>query len=411
MLQKNKTWQGNSVKRRNSAFFLFVFLGMLTAFGPFVTDMYLPSLPAMGEYFSAGASLVQLGLTFSMLGLAVGQLLFGPLSDKYGRRPPLLAAMLLFLLSTVGCICAPSIEVFVALRFVQGIAGAGGIVISRSIAADKFKGVNLAKALALIGAINGLAPVAAPVIGGTALKIVSWKGIFGILFVLGVILLCGCINFKESLSKTKFSKKKISETLSMFKPLFGNKKYLFYVLQMSFAHGLLFAYISSSPFIIQSHYGYSSFAFGLLFAINSVAIVAGAAAAVKFKSQENCVAVSCCGMLICSILTALALRFSAPLLVFEGLLMAMLFMIGLTFTASVALALNNARGQAGTASALLGAMGFLFGSIVSPLVGLGDIMLSSGLVFIACACGSMICGVGALRRTAQSKVCGGASAA
>lgn len=146
---------------------------MLTAFGPFVTDMYLPSLPAMGEYFSAGASLVQLGLTFSMLGLTAGQLLFGPLSDKYGRRPPLLAAMLLFLLSTVGCICAPSIEVFVALRFVQGIAGAGGIVISRSIAADKFKGVNLAKALALIGAINGLAPVAAPVIGGTALKIVS----------------------------------------------------------------------------------------------------------------------------------------------------------------------------------------------------------------------------------------------
>lgn len=410
MLQKNKTWQGNSVKRRNSAFFLFVFLGMLTAFGPFVTDMYLPSLPAMGEYFSAGASMVQLGLTFSMLGLAAGQLLFGPLSDKYGRRPPLLAAMFLFLISTVGCICAPSIEVFVVLRFVQGIAGAGGIVISRSVAADKFKGLNLAKALALIGAINGLAPVAAPVIGGTALKFMSWKGIFVILFVLGVVLLCGCLHFKESLSTTKRSKKKLSKTLSLFKPLFGNKKYLFYVMQMSCAQGLLFAYISASPFIIQQHYGYSSFAFGLLFALNSVAIVVGAAAAVRFKSQENCIAVSCWGMLFCSILTAAALRLCAPLFVFEGLLMVMLFMIGLTFTAAVALAMNSARGQAGTASALLGAMGFLFGSIVSPLVGLGDIMTSSGIVFIACACGAMAFGYAALRGSA-AKVFTGESAA
>lgn len=411
MLQKNKTWQGNSIKRRNSAFFLFVFLGMLTAFGPFVTDMYLPSLPAMGDYFSAGASMVQLGLTFSMLGLAAGQLLFGPLSDKYGRRPPLLAAMLLFLLSTVGCICAPSIEVFVALRFVQGIAGAGGIVISRSVAADKFKGENLAKALALIGAINGLAPVAAPVIGGTALRVMSWKGIFGILFVLGALLLGGCLHFKESLSKTKRSKKKLSKTLSLFKPLFGNKKYLFCVLQMSFAQGLLFAYISASPFIIQQHYGYSSFAFGLLFALNSVAIVVGAGVAVRFKSQENCIAVSCWGMLVCSILTAAALRVSAPLFVFEALLMAMLFMIGLTFTAAVALAMNSARNQAGTASALLGAMCFLFGSIVSPLVGLGDIMTSSGIVFIACACGAMIFGFAALRGAAARKVCRGESAA
>ena len=116
---------------------------MLTAFGPFVTDMYLPSLPAMADYFSASASWVQLGLTFSMLGLAAGQILFGPLSDKYGRRAPLLASMMLYLLATLGCIFAPNIEFFVALRFAQGIAAAGGIVISRSIATDKFKSKNI----------------------------------------------------------------------------------------------------------------------------------------------------------------------------------------------------------------------------------------------------------------------------
>lgn len=160
-MKQKKTWQGHSATRRNSALFLFVFLGMLTAFGPFVTDMYLPSLPAMTEYFSTSTSWVQLGLTFSMLGLAAGQILFGPLSDKYGRRLPLLLSMGLFLAATLGCIFAPNILCFVVLRFVQGIAAAGGIVISRSIATDKFKGQNLAKALAIVGAINGIAPVAA----------------------------------------------------------------------------------------------------------------------------------------------------------------------------------------------------------------------------------------------------------
>lgn len=176
MTKEEKPRRGGLIKKRNSAFFLFVFLGMLTAFGPFVTDMYLPSLPAMADYFSAGASMVQLGLTFSMLGLAAGQILFGPLSDKYGRRKPLLWAMILFLLSTVGCVFAPNIESFVLLRLVQGVAGAGGIVISRSVAADKFKGRNLAKALAVIGAINGIAPVAAPVIGGDGFKVYVLEG-------------------------------------------------------------------------------------------------------------------------------------------------------------------------------------------------------------------------------------------
>ena len=116
-------------KNGNSKFFLLTLLGMLTAFGPFVTDMYLPSLPSMGEYFKTTPSLVQLGLTASMIGLAAGQIFFGPLSDKYGRRSPLLAAMYLFIISTIGCIFAPTIEIFVILRLLQGIAGAGGIVI------------------------------------------------------------------------------------------------------------------------------------------------------------------------------------------------------------------------------------------------------------------------------------------
>ena len=160
-IKKKKDELTYKVNNGNSKLFLLTLLGMLTAFGPFVTDMYLPSLPSMGEYFRTTPSLVQLGLTASMIGLAAGQIFFGPLSDKYGRRSPLLAAMYLFIIATIGCIFAPTIEIFVVLRLLQGIAGAGGIVISRSVATDMFTGKELAKTLAIIGAINGVAPVAA----------------------------------------------------------------------------------------------------------------------------------------------------------------------------------------------------------------------------------------------------------
>lgn len=179
--------------------FLLILLGMLTAFGPFVTDMYLPALPTMTGYFGTSVSMVQLGLTFSMIGLALGQLLVGPVSDKYGRRRPLIASMVLFIISTVACIFSPDVVFFTAMRFLQGIAGAGGIVISRSVATDEFSGKELMKMLAIIGAINGIAPIAAPVVGGVMLSATDWRGIFAVLLLLGVVLLVGSIMFRESL--------------------------------------------------------------------------------------------------------------------------------------------------------------------------------------------------------------------
>ena len=149
--------------RQNSRRFLLLFLGVLSAFGPFIMDMYLPTLPAMADFFHTSSSMVQLGLTTSMIGLAAGQLIFGPLSDKCGRRPPLLLAMILFLLATVGCIFSHTISQFVTSRFLQGIAGAGGVVISRSIATDEYSGQQLAGMLAVIGGINGIATVIAPI--------------------------------------------------------------------------------------------------------------------------------------------------------------------------------------------------------------------------------------------------------
>lgn len=389
----------DSVITENSKVFLLVLLGMLSAFGPFMTDMYLPSLPAMADYFSTSSSMVQLGLTTSMIGLAIGQIFFGPLSDKYGRRPLLLASMLLFVISTVFCLFAPNIHSFVTLRLIQGIAGAGGIVISRSVATDKFSGKDLAKMLAVIGAINGVAPVAAPVLGGLLTGSVGWKGIFVILLLIGIVLGIGCIRFKESLPAEKRSKAGVVSTFRSFGDIVRNRRYMLYVLQFAFAQGILFAYIASSPFIVQQHYGFSPFAFSICFAVNAVAIGVAAAFSVKFRRMETGTLTGCIGMVVLSLFIMAALYSDCGFWIYELLMFALLFMMGLTFTSTTTLAMDSERRYAGAASALLGALGFAFGGIVSPLVGLGNILVSTGITFVVCAVCSLFCAWSAIRQS------------
>lgn len=384
--------------KENSKFFLLLLLGMLTAFGPFVTDMYLPSLPSMAEYFKATSSQVQLGLTTSMIGLAAGQVLFGPLSDRYGRRRPLVAAMWLFMVSTLLCLFSQTIFQFVAFRLLQGVAGAGGIVISRSVAADKYAGRELAKMLAVIGAINGVAPVAAPIVGGVFTDVIGWKGIFCILLGLGVLLLAGSYRFRESLPAERRSAAGLSDMLRGFLTVLGDRTYLAYVLQFAFAQGLLFAYIASSPFIIQQHYGYSPLMFSICFAVNAVSIGVAAALSVRFHRATSSTLAGSVAMLGWAVAECLAMCLGCGFWVYELLLLGLLFSMGLTFTSTTTLAMECQRENAGVASALLGALGFAFGGIVSPLVGLGNIMASAGFVFVACACGSLACALVALGR-------------
>lgn len=370
---------------------MLVLLGMLSAFGPFVTDMYLPSLPAMGDYFSTSSSMVQLGLTTSMIGLAVGQVFFGPLSDRYGRRMPLLVAMWLFIASTICCLFSTSIEMFVAFRLIQGVAGAGGIVISRSVATDRYSGRELAKMLAVIGAINGVAPVAAPIVGGVLTESIGWQGIFAVLLGLGVILLGGCYCFRESLPKEQRLASKWNDTFRSFKVVLQDRQYVFYVLQMAFAQGVLFSYIASSPFILQQHYGFSAFTFSLCFAVNAVAIGVAAALSVKFRRPVSCTLAGCIGMLVAAVGECVALMMGCGFWVYELLLLVLLFMMGLTFTSTTTLAMERQRENAGTASALLGAVCFAFGGIVSPLVGIGNILTSTGIIFVISALCSLGC--------------------
>lgn len=385
--------------KQNSKVFLFILLGTLTAFGPLVTDMYLPALPGMSVFFDTTASMVQLGLTSGMAGLAAGQLLFGPLSDKYGRRPLLLISMGVFAVSTVLCIFSVDIGMFIGMRALQGVAASGGIVISRSVATDKFSGKELAKAMAIIGAINGIAPVASPVLGGFFTEMLGWQGIFWILFGIGIVLLCANLHFRESLPFENRKHDGLERLVLSFGKVLRNKRYLFCTLQFGFTNGVLFANIASSPFIMQSHYGLSAMMFSLFFGLNSVSLGVAAALSVRFKRIESAMLWGSVMMVACAIAECVLLYKGCSFIFYEGLLLLLLFSLGLTFTSSTTLAMDSGRENSGTASALFGATGFAFGGIVSPLVGIGSMMLSTGLAFAACASGSLLFAALAVRES------------
>lgn len=256
-------------------------------------------------------------------------------------------------------------------------------MISRSVATDKFSGRELAKAMAIIGAINGIAPVAAPVAGGFFTDIIGWQGIFIILLCIGFILLAAEVAYRETLPAARRSDEGLKRLALNFGKVLGNKKFLFYVLQFGCASGVLFGNIASSPFIMQQHYGFSPLVFSAFFAVNSVAIGIAAALSVKFRRTESATFYGSLLMVAFSAAEFAALALSAPFWVYETLLFAILFSLGLTFTSTTTLAMNLARDNAGTASAVFGAAGFAFGGLVSPLVGLGDMLTTTGIVFLA----------------------------
>ena len=365
--------------------FLIVFLGLLAAFGPFVTDMYLPTLPALADIFHASASQVQLGLSTSMLGLAVGQIFFGPLSDKYGRRPVLIASLLLFSVSTVGCVFSPDIDVFNMARFAQGLGGSGGIVLARSISTDAYTGRDLAKILGIIGAVVGIAPVAAPVVGGLVSESVGWQGIFWILFGLGVMLLIMCLIFRETHPQERRHKGSVLSLVKSFGATLKIKQYVIFTLLFGFASGVLFAYVASASFVIQNVFGYSELAFSLLFAVNASGIGIGSVLCLKLSSMRSA---AVCGSVIVVVAAALQGAFylmGNPFIAYEILCFTMLLGVGFLFTSASAIAMEEGRQHVGAAAAMLGAGGFLFGGVVSPLVGLGDMMQTSLIVIGICA--------------------------
>lgn len=365
--------------------YLYLLLGALAAFPPLVTDMYLPALPIMTKEFDTTPSAVQMSLAACILGLAAGQLIFGPLSDKWGRKPLLKSALILFILATMASIFSPTIDVLNICRFFQGLGGAGGVVLSRSVATDCYSGRELAKTLAVIGAINGIAPVTAPVIGGLFSEAIGWKGIFCILLAIGLLLYIVSIPFRESHQPEKRYTGSMSKLFTQAGELLGNAAYIRYVLIFGMANAVLFGYISSASFLLQNDFGLSELMFGILFGINSMAIGCGSMLSLKLKQIANASHIGCAGMLACSMLQLCNYNLGFGFMGYEILVFLMLFAVGMVFTSSTTLAMTEGKAMIGWASAIVGATGFLFGGIVTPLVGLGSIQLSTYTVMTVCS--------------------------
>ena len=365
-------------------------VGVISAFGPFVTDFYLPSLPALTEYFSTTASQVQLSLTFSMIGLAVGQLIIGPLSDKYGRKLPMMVSLVIFCISTLGCLYAPGIHAFIFFRLFQGLSGAGGVVISKSIATDLYEGKQLTRFYSVLSSVHGLAPILAPMLGGMLMAVMDWKGIFWILFALGVLLIFTLSFFVESLEASKRQKGNVRSILTAYKTVTHNSRFVQYVLVQALAMGVMFAYIAASPFIFQEHFGLSAQMYGICFGLNALAIMGGSLIVSLFHEAQSALRCGCTGFALTSIAVAATLSTGSGFPVVEVSLFILLFFLGMINPSSTTLALDMERHNSGIASALLGFLMFLFGGVVSPLTGMGNMLYTTSMIMVVCSLASWL---------------------
>lgn len=376
---------GQTGQARRYYVFIIVYLVLLSAFGSFVNDMYLPTLPDMVRSFQTTTSTVQLGLAFGMIGLGLGQIILGPLSDRYGRKPILIGSLAVFCIGAVCSVWSETIHVFIWWRLVQGLGASGGYFLARTIPTDMYTGKTLAKVMALVGAINGFAPASAPILGGIVADSLGWQGIFWILAGFGVMLLLMVPFYKESLDKSRRVSGRFGVAFKNYAVLARNKYFVIHVMLKGSALGILFAYISSAPFIIQDHYGYTPLQFGLFMGFNAVFTALGSVTALRFKPLKKSVVVAGRLLMLVAIAQFACFYLVDSIWVYELLNLPMLFSLGMLFTTGNTLAMNEGRAHAGDASALIGLAGYIFGAVVSPLVGLGDILHSTAIVIAVLA--------------------------
>lgn len=385
--------QENSAK---VSFILIVFLGMLTAITPLATDLYLPALPIMPGELNTTASNIQMTIGVMTFGVALGQLFGGPISDTMGRKLPLIVGNLLCVISGIICAFAPSIEILLLGRFLQGFTGSVGVVIAKAIARDFASGQELTKLFALLMMVNGLAPVLAPLIGGQLLLFTTWRVIFVILAVFSAILLVGSLLFRESLPKEKRVTGGIGVAVKNYITLIKDKPFLGQTLIQLFAFGGFFAYISGSSFVYQNIFNLSAQEFSYLFGINSCGIVLASAISSRVSNvitAKQLLTFSLWQLTIGSLLFLIAMIFEWSLIPVTTILFFTVCTVSLFGSASFSMAMTNYGKMAGSASAILGFASMFAAGIVSPLVGIGGdhTGVPMGITMLVCAVLSLLC--------------------
>lgn len=374
---------------------LVLLLGAFSALGPLTIDMYLPSFPEIAADFGTRASLVQLSLTACLVGLGLGQIIMGPLSDVHGRRRPIIISLILYLIASFVCAVSPNIVYFIAARFVQGFAASAGIVISRAIIRDVYSGPELTKFFSLLMLVNNVFPLIAPVAGGSVIAFTSWVGVFVVLGTVGLVLvILATANLKETLPAQKRISGNFGELIRGIRTLLRDREFTGYALAQGIMIGGVFAYVSGTPFIYQNIYGASPQLFAMLFGSNGISLILGSQIVGRFTHVISERQFLRFGLLLSgasSLAALIVILLHGPLLALVIPLFFFVASIGTTSTASFSLAMGSQSRMAGSASALLGLLPFLLGAFTSPLVGIageytavpmGVIILSTSLLAI-----------------------------
>ncbi|MGW8887103.1 multidrug effflux MFS transporter [Streptomyces sp. NPDC055749] len=386
---------------RRTGLLVTLVLGGLTALPPLSMDMYLPALPEVTDVLHAPASTVQLTLTACLAGMALGQLVVGPMSDRWGRRRPLLLGMIVYVIATAICAFAPTAELLIGFRLLQGLAGAAGIVISRAVVRDLYDGVEMARFFSTLMLISGVAPIIAPVIGGQVLRFTDWRGIFVVLTGVGIALTLVVWKWlHETLPPEARHTGGVGEALRTMRGLLADRVFTGYMIAGSLAFAALFAYVSASPFVVQEIYGASPQTFSLLFGINSIGLIAvgqiNGKVLVGRVSLDKALGF---GLGVISLAAIALLLMTSGVFGEVGLvpvaagLFVLMSAMGLAMPNTNAQALMRTKHAAGSASALLGTSSFLIGAIASPLVGIAGerTAVPMAVVQVVCALGAVVC--------------------
>lgn len=370
-------------------------LGAITALGPLSIDMYLPALPHIAGDFAASPSAIQASLSACILGLALGQLLVGPVSDAVGRRRPLFAGLIMYALMSVLCALAPSADLLIAARFAQGLAGSAALVIATAVARDLYHGAAAARFFSTLMLVMGLAPILAPVLGAQVLRVVSWHGIFVILAGAGLALLAVAARLlPETLPPDRRHAGGWRTALEAFAGVLRDRVFLGNAAVAGLAFAAMFAYIAGSPFVLQKIYGISAQDFALVFGANALGLIGMSQVNGRLVHRLGPQRLMGMGL---TLLAAGALFLQGAVLLALGLPVVLggLFVVvaaqGLIMPNASALALTNHGRSAGSASALLGALRFVGGALAAPLVGLageGTALPMVGVIAV-CALGAL----------------------
>jgi DHA1 family bicyclomycin/chloramphenicol resistance-like MFS transporter len=386
---------GDSLTRRQRVVYILV-LGALTALGPFTIDLYLPAFPKIEADLAVSTAAIQLTLTATTLGFAFGQLLVGPWSDRVGRRLPLILATTVHILASLGVALAPDLTWLLAFRVLQGFGAAAGAVVAMATVRDLFGGYPLVRMLSRLALVNGLAPIAAPVIGSQLLLLMPWRGLFFVLAGYGVLVVVAASLFIiETLPPARRVEPGHATLGQRYRVLFTDRVFVGVAIIGGMSFSGLFAYLSASPFLFQDVYGLDPQGYGLLFAANSIGIVAGVQISARLAKRIP-------PQWILSVSTVVLFAAAIAIIVldlagagFFGTVIPLWFFItacGFGFPMVQALALANHGKEAGTAASVLGAMNFGLAGLLSPIVGLfgianavpmGAVMAATSLVSIA----------------------------